>query len=258
MQIAFANYGSGKPIILLHAFPLSGKMWKANIESLVKANYRVIAPDLRGFGKTSNFADLNSVEEMARDIAELMDNLKIEKAVIGGLSMGGYVAFNFFRLFPQRIAALVLCDTNSASDTEEKRKSRYETIEKIEAKGSQFLIENMLPNLVSDFTKYNNKDLMKNLEQMFSEADPNALAASLRGMAERESHDELLKTINVPTILIFGAEDSITNLNVARSMKSQIPFSKLSVIENAGHYCNLEQPERFDAELLDFLQNAKI
>lgn len=257
MHISFADYGSGKPIFLLHAFPLSGKMWEPNTASLVKANYRVIAPDLRGFGETSNFADVNSMEQMARDIAELVNKLNIEKAVVGGLSMGGYVAFNFFRLFPQKVAALILCDTNSAADTPEKRKTRYRTIEKIEAKGSQVLIENMLPGVVSQFTKSNNKKLMTNLEKIFREADPKTLIAALRGMAERQNHDELLKTIDVPTVLIFGAEDSITDLSIARSMQSRIPFSTLSVIENAEHYCNLEQPEKFNTELLEFLQKVE-
>lgn len=257
MKIAFEEHGKGHPIILLHAFPLSRRMWRRQFDSLVKANYRVIAPDLRGFGESSNFADINSMEAMAQDVAELTDNLKIEKAVIGGLSMGGYVAFNFFRLFPRKAAALVLCDTNSAADTDEKRESRFEMIEKIEEQGSQALIENMLPGLVSDFTKSNNNKLMNALEQMFADADRQALIAALRGMAERESQDELLKSIDIPTLLIFGEEDSVTDLAVADSMKNRIPASRLSVVKNAGHYSNLEQPEQFNDVLLNFLSGVK-
>jgi pimeloyl-ACP methyl ester carboxylesterase len=258
MKIAFEEHGSGKPIILLHAFPLSRKMWKQNIDSIVEANYRAITPDLRGFGESSNFADINSMEAMAQDVAELMDSLKIEKAVIGGLSMGGYVALDFYRLFPRKVSALVLCDTNSAADSEDKRESRYEMVEKIEEQGSKVLIENMLPNLVSDFTKVNNKNLMTDLEQMFAEADAQALIAALRGMAERESHDEILKSIDVPTILIFGETDSITDLEVASFMQNRIPASNLFIIENAGHYSNLEQPEQFNDVLSKFLCDVQL
>lgn len=258
MKIAFEEHGSGKPIILLHAFPLSRKMWIKNLDSIVKANCRIITPDLRGFGESSNFADINSMEAMAQDVSELLDSLKIEKAVIGGLSMGGYVAFNFFRLFPRKVAALVLCGTNSAADTNEKRQTRYEMVEKIEEKGSEALIEDMLPNLVSDFTKANNKKLMTDLGQMFADADRQALIAALRGMAERESHDELLKSINIPTILIFGEADSITDLDVARSMQKRISASELFTIKNAGHYSNLEQPDLFNNVLLSFLSRVKL
>jgi pimeloyl-ACP methyl ester carboxylesterase len=116
----------------------------------------------------------------------------------------------------------------------------------------------MLPDLVSDFTKVNNKKLMTELEQMFAEADRQALIAALRGMAERESRDELLKSIDVPTILIFGEEDSVTDLNVARSMQNRISNSDLFIIKNAGHYSNLEQPEQFNSVLLNFLTEVKL
>lgn len=258
MKIAFEEHGNGKPIILLHAFPLSRQMWNQNIDSIVAANYRAITPDLRGFGGSSNFADINSMEAMAFDVAELMDSLKIEKAVIGGLSMGGYVAFNFYRLFPGRVSALIICDTNAAADSDDKRESRYEIIEKIEQQGSDVLIEDMLPNLVSDFTKVNNKKLITELEQMFADADRQALIAALRGMAERESHDEILKSIDVPTVLIFGETDSITDLDVARSMQNRIPGSALFTLKNAGHYSNLEQPEQFNDVLSKFLSDVKL
>ena len=256
MKIAFEEHGDGYPVILLHAFPLSRQMWKQQFESLNKAGYRVIAPDLRGFGESTNFADINSMEAMAHDVAELTNDLKIEKAVIGGLSMGGYVAFNFFRLFPHKTAALILCDTNSAADTDEKRASRLDMIEKIEEKGSQALIEEMLPSLVSEYTKTKNSVLMNALAQMFEATDRQALIAALRGLAERESHDELLKSIDVPTLLIFGEEDSITDFEVARCLKNRISRSRLFIIENAGHYSNLEQPEQFNAVMLNFLKTV--
>lgn len=258
MKIAFEEHGVGFPVVLLHAFPLSRKMWSPQIEAITAENFRLILPDLRGFGETTNFADINSLEDMAKDVAELLDNLQIDQAIIGGLSMGGYVAFNLFRLNPERCSALVLCDTNCSADTEEKRESRYQLIEKIEEKGSPALIDKMLPNLIGEFTKQNNEDLVADLTRTFMETNPQAAIAALRGMAERRDNTEILSEIKVPTILIFGEDDSITDVNTAQKMNEQITFSNLSIIKNAGHYSNLEQPELFNSTLTKFLKTIEI
>lgn len=258
MKIAFEEHGEGFPVVLLHAFPLSRKMWSSQIEAITTENFRLILPDLRGFGETSSFADINSIEDMAKDVAELLDNLEIEQAIIGGLSMGGYVTFNLFRLNPERFKAIILCDTNCSADTEEKRENRYKLIEKIEEKGSQALIDKMLPNLIGEFTKQNNKGLVSELSRIFMETNPQAAIAALRGMAERRDHTDILGEIKVPTILIFGEADSITDVNTARQINEQIPFSNLSIIKNAGHYSNLEQPELFNSALTKFLKTIEI
>lgn len=254
MKIAFEQHGEGFPVILLHAFPLSRKMWAPQIEAVTQAGFSLILPDLRGFGETSNLADINTMEDMANDVAELLDFLQIEQAIVGGLSMGGYTAFNLFRSKPEKFKALILCDTNCAADTEEKRQNRFQLIENIEADGSQALIDKMLPNLVGRFTKENNQNLMFELERMFKESIPQSAIAALRGMAARADNCDLLPNIQVPTLLIFGAEDSVTNLEVARKMHEQIKNSQLSVIENAGHYSNLEQPETFNEAFISFIK----
>jgi pimeloyl-ACP methyl ester carboxylesterase len=258
MKIPFQESGSGKPIVLLHAFPLSRKMWQPQIEALNAAGFQVILPDLRGFGENHNFADLNTMEDLAKDVAELLDNLKIERAIIGGLSMGGYVTFNLYRLFPQKFAGLLLFDTNSAADSEEKRESRFDLIDEIEKSGAQALIDGMLPNLICDWTKENNPDLVEKLKAMFAETNPQAAIAALRGMAERQDHTNLLKNINVPTLLIFGEHDKITNLEIAEKMKSEISGAALTKIRNAGHYSNLEQPEAFNDALISFVKLVDI
>lgn len=254
MEIPFEEYGSGKVLILLHAFPLSGKMWKPNIKSLVNANLRVITPDLRGFGENNNFSDINLMEDMANDIAELLEDLEIETAIIGGLSMGGYVTFELYKLFPEKFSALVLCDTTFEADTEEKRNLRFKLIKKTEKHGSKALVENTLPNLISDFTKQNNKDLSEELEKVFLECLPESAIAALRGMAERSDHTNLLDKINVPTLLIFGEQDKITNLETAKLMNKQIADSELIIIKNTGHFSNLENPSEFNSALLNFTQ----
>lgn len=253
----FEEHGDGFPVILLHAFPLSRKMWRPQIEAITAENFRLILPDLRGFGETGNFADINAMEDMAADVAGLLDNLKIERAVIGGLSMGGYVTFNLLRLNPEKFKALILCDTNYTADTEEKRQNRHQLIEKIEERGAKALIDNMLPNLIGNFTKQNNPNLISDLRRMFAETNPQAAIAALRGMAERKDHTEFLNEIKIPTVLIFGEDDAITNLETARKISEKIPFSNLSVIKNAGHYSNLEQPEDFNSALLNFLKTIE-
>ena len=169
MKIKFEEHGDGEPLVLLHGFPLSRRMWEPQKKELVSENVRLILPDLRGFGETKSLADINTMEEMAWDVDELLDDLKIEKAIIGGLSMGGYVTFALFRLKPDLFSGLVLCDTTSAADTEEKRENRFKLIKKIEEVGSQVLIDNMLPVIVGEFTKENNRELLADLEQRFAD-----------------------------------------------------------------------------------------
>lgn len=258
MNVNFKEQGVGKPVVLLHAFPLSSKMWESPIEALVGANCHVIMPDFRGFGDNHNFADINTMEDLANDIAELLDNLEIEKAIIGGLSMGGYVLFNLYRMYPEKFAAIILADTNCGADTKEKRQNRFDLIEKIETNGSTALVENMLPNLISDYTKEKTPELVESLTTDFSKVNPQGAIAALRGMAAREEHCSYLEKISVPTLLIFGESDKITNLEVAEKMHSEIRNSKLVVIKNAGHYSNLEQTVQFNQALLEFVDSIEI
>lgn len=252
MKIAYKEYGSGKPVVLLHAFPLSGKMWKPQIKSLTANKYRVIVPDLRGFGESSNFADLNAIKDMADDIAELLQNLKIERAIFAGLSMGGYVLLNLYSRMPDKFAAIVLCDTNASADSEQQRESRFDFIEKIEKNGMQALVDEMLPNLLCEFTKRNKPNLVTEIEEMFAAVRPQAAIAALRGMAARDDFNALLKETSLPTLLIFGVEDKITDAETADELHSRILSSRLFKIENAGHYSNLEQPEAFNKTFVDF------
>lgn len=255
MKVAFEKYGKGMPIVLLHAFPLSRKMWKQQINVLVESDCYVILPDFRGFGETQIASDKTTMEDLANDIRELLDHLEIEKAIIGGLSMGGYVTLNLYRLHPEKFAAMILADTSSLADTEEKRLGRFSLIEKTLTHGMNAIIEEMLPHLTSDYTKACNPDLIKQLEKEFLQTDPEGAIAALRGMAERLDHTDMLPEISVPTLLIFGREDKVTNLDGARLLNNKIPNSKLEIIEDIGHYSNLENSERFNTILDDFVKN---
>jgi pimeloyl-ACP methyl ester carboxylesterase len=254
----YEERGAGKPVVLLHAFPFSRTMWSRNIEALTSAGARVIMPDLRGFGEYESFADINLMDDMAGDVIELLDRLKIGRAAIGGLSMGGYTTFALFRKIPEKFAAILLFDTTSASDTEEKRQNRFSLIDKINKDGSQALVENMLPSLTGDFTKENNPGLVKDLEQRVVKTNPRAAIAALRGMADRPDSTDIISQIDVPACLVFGREDKVTNLDAAEMMKNNLKNAELTIIENAGHLSNLEQPEQFNAAVSHFIRNIKI
>lgn len=256
MKIAFEELGSGKPVVLLHAFPLSRKMWRPQIDDLTANKYRVILPDLRGFGESHNFADINAIEDMAEDVAELLATLKIERAIFVGLSMGGYVLLNLFSRIPEKFAALVLCSTTSEADSVEKRESRLDLIEKIEKNGVQILKEEMLSNLLSGFTKQYKPHLVQEIERMFAEVNPKAAVAALRGMAERKSLTYLLPDISLPACLIFGKDDQTADNKAAEQLNKQITKSKLFLIEGAGHYSNIEQPQLFNKILVDFIKEV--
>lgn len=258
MKLTFQEFGSGTPVILIHAFPLDGSMWESQAHLLAKHGYRVILPDLPGFGENKSLSQRYSLVETALQISELVESLNIPNAIIGGLSMGGYILFNLIRLIPYKFSALIFCDTTYSADTEEKRLSRFELISKLEAQGSLALVENMLPNLVSEYTKLNNPRLMDKLEQNFLKVHPTAAVNALQNMAERVDNSEILGKIQIPTLLIFGEFDKITNLENGLKMKNLIPDSELSIIKNAGHYSNLEQPEQFNRALLDFCSRIKL
>ncbi|HEY8560570.1 MAG TPA: alpha/beta hydrolase [Pyrinomonadaceae bacterium] len=257
MQISFTEIGNGKPVVLLHAFPLSGKMWQSQAEMLARNGFRVILPDFPGFGENFNCSKRFSLEETALQISRLIDSLKIEKAIVGGLSMGGYVLFDLIRLAPEKISALIFCDTTFNADTEEKRNARFELISKIERDGSRALVENMLCNLISDYTRQNNQNLVEELRKTFLEVSPVSAVNALRSMAERIDNAAAVEHISVPALLLFGEFDRITNLDNARNLEALIPNSQLIIIENAGHYSNLEQPARFNEPLLNFCNQIK-
>lgn len=257
MKIKYEEHGAGIPVVLLHAFPLSRKMWAGQIEPLAQNGFRVVLPDFFGFGQTEIDENANSLEDFAREINNLLEHLKIERAIIGGLSMGGYVTFDFYRLFPEKCRALVLADTTSSADTAEKRAGRMKTIEKIEQSGVGVLIEEMLPNLISDATKQQNPALVEKLTREFADVSQKGAINALKAMAERKSHDSLLKNISIPAALIFGEDDKVTNLENAQKMANEIPHAELFVMERAGHYSNLEQETEFNRVLIEFLLSIK-
>ncbi|MBV9211128.1 MAG: alpha/beta fold hydrolase [Acidobacteria bacterium] len=249
--MAFDLAGEGLPFVLLHGFPFNRSMWRAQLEALSKS-YRIITPDLRGQGE-SGLSGLATMKEMASDVAALLDELEIERAVVGGLSMGGYVTLAFHQLFPERVRALVLADTKAQADTDEARKVREEQALKILREGMSAIADAMLPKLLAKETLEEQAQTVARVREMILTTQPQGAAAALRGMAAREDSCHLLPQINVPTLVIVGSEDMITPPELAREMQSAIRGSRLEIIEGAAHVSNLERPSEFNHALKTFL-----
>lgn len=255
INLAYTDVGTGPPIVLIHGYPFNRSLWTEQTEAL-NSKYRVVAPDLRGFGESDSSEGTATMARMAEDVAALMDALAIEQAVIGGLSMGGYVALAFARMFPARVKALVLADTRAQADSEEGKQTRHQQAEKALSEGMAGIADAMLPKLLTPDTVSKRPELVKRVRDMMLKTKPGGAAAALLGMAERDDQTDFISSIRVPALILVGREDAITPVADSEKMQSRIEGSRLVVIENAGHVSNLEQTEQFNDALLGFLSTV--
>jgi 3-oxoadipate enol-lactonase len=254
IKMAYDDTGSsGAALVLLHGFPFDRSMWRGQTLAL-GGEFRVVAPDLRGMGETTAGNVGVTMEALAEDVAALLDKLNLGRVVIGGLSMGGYVAFEFFRKFSERVRALVLADTRPQADTEEGRRAREENAQRALREGMTSVVEAMLPKLLSAETRERGGEVLERVRAMMLGTSPEGAAAALRAMAVRRDQMELLPSIKVPTLIIVGGEDSITPPSDAKTMSAKIEGSRLVIVEGAGHLSNVERPEEFNGALVEFLR----
>lgn len=245
--------GTGEPLLLVHGFPLDHRMWQGQIDELSE-DFRVIAPDLRGFGESSGAADLVTMEQFADDLANLLDALEIrEKIIYCGLSMGGYIAWPFWRRHADRISKLILCDTRAAADSAEAAAGRLETAERVEQDGCAILSEAMIPKLFSDQTRRQRSRLITFTEEMIRASKPQTAAAALRGMAQRVDATPWLPQIGMPTLVVCGQEDALTGLAEMQAVAEAIPQASLAVIPACGHMAPLEDPVHVNKTIRNFL-----
>ena len=254
-RMAFTDSGArddALPLVMLHAFPLHRGMWASQLAAcgLVR---RCIAPDLRGFGESSLGTEPVTMDRLARDVVALLDHVGIERAAIAGLSMGGYVAFGILRQHPERIGALILADTRAAADGDEARLKRADLIALARAEGSDAVAERQLPGLLGKTTRERRPDLADATRRMLQAASGDAIVAGAEALRDRPDSTPLLREIGVPTLLICGAEDTITQPREMRAMADQIPGSRFVLLEEAGHLSNMEQSDRFDEAAAEFL-----
>lgn len=249
--LAFEDRGQGLPLVMLHAFPLDGRMWLPQCGALIP-QCRCITPDLRGFG-SSDPAGPHTVDQYADDVAALLDVLRIERAVVAGLSLGGYTAFALWRRHRARIRALILADTRAEADTPEVRQRRIELAELAVEKGQGALAARQLPGLVGKTTRENNPDLYDSIHGMMLRASVEGIVGALGAMAEREDSTPLLEQIDVPTLVVCGEEDAITPLAGMEAMAARIGPSRFEALAGAGHLSNMERPAAFNHVVSEFL-----
>ena len=257
VKLAYREAGSGTPIVLLHGYPFNSSMWREQSEALSE-NHRVITPDLRGHGRSSATLAPATIDEMARDVAALLDELRIERAIIGGLSMGGYVAFSFYSLFRERVDALILADTRPQGDTEEAARNREQQAEKILKEGMESIADDFLKKVLTPATLNARPEIVARVREMITRTPPAGAAAALRAMAVRADQTKLLPEITVPTLIIVGSEDALTPPKDAELMQREIPDSRLKIIEGAAHLSNMERSAEFTNALQAFLDELPL
>jgi pimeloyl-ACP methyl ester carboxylesterase len=251
VTIAYEDKGTGLPIVFLHAFPLNRSMWAPQVAGL-SHRFRVVSIDLRGHGESDAPFWRYSLEQYALDVKELLAGLKITKAVFVGLSMGGYLEFTLYRLFPELILGLVFADTRAEGDKPEQRQWRFKLAQQTGAVGASAVIADMLPKLLAPKTYGRDPDLVERVRAMQAAAPPQGIIGDLMAMAERPDSVQLLSSINVPTLVVVGEDDVLTPPADARRIAEGIAGAELVVIPDAGHLSNLEQPDRFTAEVERF------
>jgi pimeloyl-ACP methyl ester carboxylesterase len=251
-EIAYWTLGAGTPVVLLHPFPAHHEFWLPVAEAL-STRYRMILPDLRGHGESAVGEGPATMEKHAADIARVMDDANLGRAPLVGVSIGGYVLFEFWRKHRGRVAALGLCNTKAPADGPEARAGRLQAANDVLERGSEPFFESMIPKLMGRTTRETRPDLVEGALRMMRKMSKENVAQVQRGMAARPDSIETLKTINVPTLLVTGDEDLMTGVNEAELMRSHIANSQLRVIPKAGHYSPWEQPQDAAKLLRQFL-----
>ena len=251
-EIAYDVAGEGEPILFLHAFPLGLFMWDAQAEAL-RDRYRVVRFDARGFGASPEGDSLLTMERIADDAAALFDHLGLGRAVVAGCSMGGYAAFAMVRRHRDRVRALVLQDTKAGADSAEARKNRALLAEKTLKEGAQAAKDAFLPKLLGETTQQERPAVVARVREAILATSARGIANALQGLGARADSTPTLREIRVPTLVICGAEDTITPLAESEAMHGAIAGSRLAVIPKAGHLANLENPAAYNAALLEFL-----
>ena len=245
--------GEGVPLVLLHAFPLSSAMWLEQRNDLADT-CRVITPDLRGFGGSQLGFDEPSLDLMADDVAAVLDRLDLPEVVLGGLSMGGYVAMAFLRQHPGRVSALLLADTKAGADPDAARDNRLRIADTlVEDDSTQVLVDDVLPALVGETTKRDQPLVQGRVRALLEAAPPSAAAWAQRAMAARPDSLDTLRKVDVPAVVILGAEDQLASRDDAEAMVEALPQGKLVLIPGAGHLSAVEAPGAFSTAVREIL-----
>ncbi|MGH3712988.1 MAG: alpha/beta fold hydrolase [Micromonosporaceae bacterium] len=260
MEIAYTRAGAGVPLVLLHAFPLSSEMWAAQRGGLSRES-DVITPDQRGFGESAGPeafdgvpADLN---EAVDDLVRLLDQQELPQVVLGGLSMGGYVALAFARRYPDRLLGLLLANTKASADAPVAAANRLRIADAVEQAGdSELLLTEVYPKLLAEGTDERNPQLAESVAAMVSAAPPGAVAWAQRAMAARTEAYDVLTRLAVPVLVVAGDADALMPREEADAMVRAAPEAELVTLPGVGHLSALEAPREFNAAVSELLKRV--
>lgn len=256
ISMNFVDQGSGMPVLLVHGFPFSHEMWKFQIDEL-SLNYRVIAPDLRGYGDSEFVTDpVASMDLFADDLSQLLKALHVTEPVIFcGLSMGGYIAWSFFRRHREQLRGLILCDTRAAADAEDVKERRQKLARIVLEQGTVPIAEAMLPNLFADETLQKNESCVQQIKTRIIETAAETISAGSLAMAARPDSTPLLSSIDLPTSVVVGVHDKLTSVEEMQQLADGIPEAEFAVLPEAGHLPPLENPTGTNEVIQTFLQS---
>lgn len=254
-DLFYSVRGSGPPVVLLHPFPANHCFWE-ECAPYLENRYQLVLPDLRGHGDSQPGEGPATMEKHAHDLALLCDELEIGRAVFAGVSIGGYVLFEFWRQFRERVAALVLANTRAGADSDEGRASREKSILQVQQRGPAPFIESMLGRALGETTLRARMDRVEAARVMMSRMTVMGITAVLQGLSARPDSTSTLNTIGVPSLLLAGEEDTIVAISEAEFMHRQIRNSRVQIVPKAGHYAAFEQPEYMGRLLREWLDSV--
>jgi len=258
MNLHYEKLGSGPALLFGHGFPFDHTMWHAQLAGL-SDSFTVVTPDFRGMGQSPASGErVTTMADLADDLCALLDQLGLEKCVYCGLSMGGYVGLEFWKRHADRLAALILCDTNARCDSPEGAAKRLATAEKLEAeKTCAFMVDGMKWNLMTSATladAENPNGVFAAYRKMVTENNPFGVASVARGMAQRGDFSEAARQISVPTLVLTGEQDALSPPTAMKALAETIPGARFVSIPDAAHLAPMEQPERVNREIREFLE----
>jgi pimeloyl-ACP methyl ester carboxylesterase len=251
LEIGYDDNGAGIPILFIHGFPHNRSLWAPQLQGL-PLHARCVAADLRGFGESTPKPPY-SMDQYADDLIGLLDTLHIDKAVVAGLSMGGYVAFATWRRHPGRVRGLVLANTKAGADSEEARAKRRSLMEVARQQGSSAIADSMITGMLGKSTRERRPETTNNVHRMMASSPVDGVIGALQAMMDRPDSTPTLATIDVPTLIVTGDEDAIIPVSESESMHAAIKSSTLEVITGAGHLTNLERPAAFNHVVSEFI-----
>ncbi|QGJ69629.1 Alpha/beta fold hydrolase [Planctomycetales bacterium 10988] len=257
-KLHFERQGAGPPLLLIHGFPFDHRMWQSQLAEL-RTSFDVIAPDLRGFGDSplhsGEFSEEPSLLNYAHELIELLDALHIkEQITLCGLSMGGYIAWDFCEVALHRLERLIICSSKASADPKEVVENRHQVAERVMEIGPHFLIEGMLPKVLGKTSLQSRPSVKELTEAMIMKSSPLGIATAQRAMAARVDREDFLPQIAIPTLLVSGEEDPLTPPELMKKMTGKLPNSELKTISSAGHLAPMECPGEFNQIVKAFLQ----